>query len=772
MQGTMRTYGRILGGFTGLVLIGFLALGAYGWGLYQEVEERFSGRRWSIPSRILSDATLLYPGMRINRSLFMHKLRRLDYRPVGQVPQKKGEMRAGDNTIELFLHDLQLPDEQRAGFGVRLVFDGQTLARLEKIISRSPLPLVTLEPEKLGLFFGEKREMRHLVAIGQMPQVLIDAVIAAEDSRFFEHFGLDWRGIGRALLANLRSGRIRQGGSTITQQLAKNYFLTAERTLGRKWKEMILAFVLEWRYEKIAILEMYLNEIYFGQNGSISINGVGEASRFYFGKAAEEITLSEAAILAGMIKSPNIYSPQADGERCRQRRDAVLRVMFQRGRITAEAYEKARVAAVKPAEAATHRQTANYFIDYLSRQLAELYAPEDLTSLGLSIFTTLDTQVQEAAETALVDGLLRIEGRRPGADSQGADAERLQGAVIVMKPQTGAVLAMVGGRDYRQSQFNRAVQARRQAGSTFKVFTYLAALDTYSPIAVLSNQARTYEIDGKPWRPRNHSALDAPVVSLREGLARSVNRATVDLAMQVGIDAVIQTAGPFGFTARLAPYPSLALGAVDVVPLELARAYCVFPNDGLLPNPIALQDVIDDRGQLLARRHLQVRRVIAAERAFMMTALLKSAVLHGTARGLAARGIHFPVAGKTGTTNNSRDAWFVGYTPDILILVWVGYDSGASIQASGAEAALPIWADLIRAIPHQISGSDFNVPPGVAERTICTKSGFPALDGDCDEILPEWFLADNIPRNSVLFRDPDSAFEQWVKKLKEAVDGE
>jgi len=741
-------------------------LGVYGWHLYQDVEQRFSGRRWHIPSQIYSDETLLFPGMRINRPLLLEKLYRLDYRPVHHTPRVRGEMRTTGKTLELFLHDLRLPGRTRPGFAVRLTCDGTLLKNLERLQPGPPLAMVTLEPEKLGSFFGPEREKRELISIGQVPKHLTDAVLAAEDSRFYDHIGLDWRGIGRALLANLRSGGIRQGGSTITQQLAKNYFLTPERTFGRKVKEMVLALVIEWRYDKPTILEIYLNEIYLGQNQSVSINGIGEASRFYFGKPARELTVAEAATLAGLIKSPNTYSPYADPGRCRQRRDGVLRAMQDHGWITPEVCAEALQTAVQSVGIRPHQRAAAYFVDYLGRQLSELYAPEDLASLGLAIYTTLDTQVQAAAEAALAKGLARIEATLPGGKTNALAAEPLQGAIVVLKPQTGAVLAMVGGRDYRLSQFNRITQARRQAGSTFKVFTYLAALDTYTPVSVLSNQERTYEVDGKPWQPRNAGNFDRPVISLREALARSVNRATVDLAMKVGLEQVAQTAAQFDFSSPLKPYPSLALGAVDVVPMELARAYCVFPADGLLPNPVGLRDVYNDAGQPLERRHLRARRVIEPERAFLMTTLLRSAVREGTARGLADHGIHFPVAGKTGTTNNSRDAWFVGYTPDILILVWVGYDSGASIHASGATAALPIWAALARAVPHQITGGDFAVPPGVEQRVICSRDGFPSYGEDCGETVTEWFLAGNVPEDLATRHHPDAVLERLMQKIK------
>jgi len=764
-------YRRVWLGVLAFGCTALIALSLYSVHLYHQVEARFSGRRWSIPSQIFSDVTLLYPGMRINRSLFEAKLRRLGYRAVSRTPRRKGEMRVKPGVIELFLHDLNLPEEARAGYAVRLEFAGPTLAALEPMTPGPSVPLVTLEPELLGSFFGPQREKRELIAIDRMPRHVTDAVLAAEDSRFYHHFGLDWRSIGRALLANIRSGGIRQGGSTITQQLAKNFFLTPERTFTRKLKEMLLALVIEARYDKATILEIYLNEIYFGQNGSVSINGIGEASRFYFDKPARDLTIGEAAVLAGLIKSPNTYSPYIDPERCRERRNAVLRAMQRHGWITAQEDAAARQAPVQPAGVNTHHSTPAYFIDYLSGQLAELYAPEALASLGLSIYTTIDTQVQQAAETALTKGLARLEAAMPADRASASAAEPLQGAVVVLKPQTGAVLAMVGGRDYGLSQFNRITQARRQAGSTFKVFTYLAALeDNFTPISALSNEPRTYMVDGKPWQPRNAGTLDTPVISLREALARSVNRATVDLAMRIGLDAVVRTAQSFGFSTPLKPFPSLALGAVDVIPLELARAYCVFPAAGLLPNPVGLRDVFDDRQQPLTRRHMTVRRVVSPARAFLMTSLMRSVVIHGTARGLADWGIQFPVAGKTGTTNDSRDAWFVGYTPDILILVWVGYDSGAPIHASGAGAALPIWAALARAIPHQITGADFSAPPGVEAVTICARDGFPALNGGCGETMTEWFPEGKVPEAAGRLEPPDSALQRLMQTIKGAID--
>ena len=297
--------------------------------------------------------------------------------------------------------------------------------------------------------------------------------------------------------------------------------------------------------------------------------------------------------------------------------------------------------------------------------------------------------------------------------------ERLQGAITVMQPKTGYILAMVGGRDYTQSQFNRITQARRQPGSAFKPLVFLTALEEFTPTYELSNEPKSYEIDGKVWQPQNYEPIPEKRVSLRSALARSINLATVDLAMQVGLDRVVSTATSFGFSTPLKPYPSLALGACEVVPLELARAYCAFAADGVLPYPLSLKAVLDEEGTILERRHMRIRSVVSPAKAFIMCSMLKSAVTEGTARSLKNMGIVVPVAGKTGTTNGFRDAWFVGYTPDILALVWVGFDDGSSIHVAGSAAALPIWAELIKSIPQYISGNCFKVPPGVVKRIVC-----------------------------------------------------
>jgi penicillin-binding protein 1B len=394
----------------------------------------------------------------------------------------------------------------------------------------------------------------------------------------------------------------------------------------------------------------------------------------------------------------------------------------------------------------SYGKKAPYFIDYLAYQLTTLYSPQDLSSLGLSIYTTLDTQVQMAAEKALQKGLERLEKSNSTLTRQDS-RKKLQGAVIVMQPKTGYILGMVGGRNYNISQFNRITQARRQPGSAFKPFVYVSGLDKFTPASILSNKPETYEVNGTVWEPQNYAPVPEEKISMRNALAKSINLGTVDLAMRVGLDHIAATANVFGFSIPANPYPSLSLGAYEVTPLNLARAYCAFAADGVLPFPLSLKEVLDEKGKILEQRYTSIKRVISTAKAFIMSSMLRSVVEEGTARSLKDMGIHFPVGGKTGTTNNFKDAWFVGYTPNILALVWVGFDDGASVHASGAGAALPIWADLMRMLPQFVSGNWFKVPPGVVKRTVCSESGQQALKYRCPHPVEEYFLADNVPKD-------------------------
>jgi penicillin-binding protein 1B len=749
-----------LGG-AGIVTVLYLA------NLTEGMDNRFAGRLWDLPSKIYSDITLLYPGQALNPPLLLEKLDRLGYRPVSGTPSKPGEMRFSKTALEIYLHEFHSPFHEQKSASVWVGLKDSRVTSITRSDRDTKGAILELEPEVLMLYYGPDRERRQLISIGQLPAHLLHAVMAAEDRGFYGHSGIEIRGILRALVANLKEWEISQGGSTITQQLAKNYFLTPERTLSRKFKELLIAGILEYKFDKDTILEMYLNEIYFGQEGPVSINGIGEASRFFFDKSAADLSVSESAVLAGLIKAPNQFSPHRNPERCTSRRNDVLEAMHKNGWLTAESLEEEKARPVKVAPYRGYHQQAPYFMDYLTGQLTSLYSRETLSSEGLSIFTTIDTEVQSAAEKALKKGLERLEAANPALKRQNP-GQSLQGAVIVMQPKTGYILAMVGGRDYGISQFNRAVQARRQPGSAFKPFVYLAALDQYTPVSMLDNSPQTFMVNGQPWTPKNYYAQAEPVISFRKALAQSQNLATVNLAYGMGLERITQIARTFHFSAPDDPYPSMALGTLEVEPLSLARAYCVFPADGVLPFPLSIREVADTGGKTIESRHATIERLTTPAKAYLMSDLMRDVVRDGTARSLKQMGVTWPVAGKTGTTNDSQDAWFVGYTPNLVALVWVGFDNNDSIKATGATVALPIWADLMKALPQYVSGEWLPLPSGIETLTICADSREIAREGCCPRVMEEIFLSEHQPETLCRQHECSSNLEKvWngIKKI-------
>ncbi len=753
--------------FSVLLFLSLCIVIIYGMSLTSLIEKRFSGRKWQLPSKVYSDTTILYPGLRLSRELFHKKLLRLNYREVTGAPTQKGEIKISPDRLDIFLYDAIFQTRKREGYRVSIQYKHDWIETMTRLDNFKSIPILELEPEEVMLFFGKERERRQLVSIQHVPEHFIKAVMAIEDARFYKHYGISPLGILRAMYTNLRFGKVKQGGSTITQQLSKNYFLTPERTISRKLKEILISLILEILYEKNEILEIYFNEIYLGQKGSESINGIGEASFFYFGKSIKELTLSESAVIAGLIKGPNLYSPYINPDASLNRRNLVLKCMRNNGWIKESEYKDLSAAPLKTAGFKAHHRRAPYFIDYLYKQLNNLYSKEDLESLGLSIYTTLDTQVQEAAENALKNGLERLENNNPLLE-RSDPLKKLQGAVIVIQPKTGYILAMVGGRNYSKSQFNRVTQARRQTGSAFKPFVFLSALDEYTPASLFSNEPQSYPTSEGQWTPQNFSPTPETKVRMRTALSKSHNRATVDLAVKTGLDKIIETARSFNFSTHLDPLPSLALGAFEAIPLELARAYCVFAADGVQPFPLSLKNVINRNNQILNRRQMQIERLISPAKAYIISSLLQSAVIEGTARSLSTRGIDFPVAGKTGTTSNYRDAWFVGYTPDILALIWVGFDNGDSIQATGSHAAMPIWADLLKGIPQHVSETWFQKPPGITTKKICAQTGLLASTTNCPEIVEELFLEDNIPESKCHIHKGE-ILKKIIKGIKDLV---
>lgn len=727
----------------GMVFGVILALAAVAGYLYlaKAIEKRFAGRLWSVPAVVLSHSLMIYPGMPLGIGQFEEVLAARGYRVTTSSEPGPGEYVRSKEAARVFFRGFSYPGTTLKPRQVIVRFQGERVLGIEE--AGVSLPYVEVEPVVLARLFGENRETRMLVNLKDIPDHLTKAIVAIEDRRFFEHRGIDWWGIARALWADLMAGRIVQGGSTITQQLVKNYFLEPERTLKRKLLEAAMALVLEARYSKENILEMYLNEIYLGQWRSMAIHGVGEAARFYFGRNVEDLGLGESAVLAGMIQAPNRYSPYKNMDLCRERRNAVLQRMRDLQFITAEAYGKALAEPIRTAPRPMLGSVAPYYVDLVRAQLEALYSRETLASEGLVIYTAYHPEIAWEAQKAVKEGLAELETRNPRLRVE-EPTEVLQAALVVVHPKTGALTALVGGRDYALSTYNRALQAHRQPGSAFKPFVYLTALDCLTPISRIEDVPKIYKTDGSVWTPRNYDGRYRGVVTLREALTHSLNAATVNMAAQIGFENVVETARRLGFRSRLDPFPSLALGAFEVTPLEMAGAYAALANEGQRPELMTIRKVVTPKGTVLEHRHMEMTTVTSPAKAFVITHMLQNVVEEGTARGLASLGITFPCAGKTGTTSEHRDSWFVGYTSDLLALVWVGFDDNRSTGLSGATGALRIWARFMKNIRPWITPQPFAVPPGVVERRVCTESQEPATVS-CPITETVFFLEHTVP---------------------------
>jgi 1A family penicillin-binding protein len=585
------------------------------------------------------------------------------------------------------------------------------------------------------------KEQRIEVPLSEMSPHLIDALIATEDQRFRDHKGFDLVRIASAAMANLRSGRVAQGGSTITQQLARQAFLTSEKTIRRKIQELILASRIERAYTKDNILELYFNKVYFGDG----LYGAEAASRGYFGKHASELSVPEAALLAGLVKSPSSYAPTVSLERAIARRNVVLQAMLDNGAIDRPAFEKARASA--PAlhdELRQEEPYGQYFKELVRQELVERFGWERVYQGGLRVFTTIDLNMQKAAETAVSNGLKSIEAKRrvlaerrkkAGRPNTGSESnEPLQGALVAMDPQTGHIRAMVGGRNFGESPFNRAVHAERQPGSAFKPFVYAAALESgFTPASMIENLDTPIATVQGAWTPEDEHST-APALSLRSALRMSSNRAAVQLLQQVGIGRTVQYAKNMG-VGNMPSVPSLALGSGEVTLQSMTAAYATFANRGRVPRPLAIRRVEDIDGRVLYLAQNMASYAISEITAFQMTTMMADVINAGTGSPARALGFKLPAAGKTGTTNDFHDAWFVGFTPKLATGVWVGFDQPQTILPNGfsASTAVPVWAEFMKAATSGDKPEWFTPPRGLITRRVCRLSGKLAADG-CENV--------------------------------------
>jgi len=697
------------------------------------------------PLRLYSGPFLLQPNFSIAHSHLLERLQRLGYRRVTVPVQSPGDYQLTDEALTVYLHPQ--PEGHVDATMVTMPLDQGRVTDVLSPLDGTPLFPIFLEPELLSGVRGESRQVREWIPLAQIPPRIIETVLTIEDRRFYSHFGIDPIAVGRAIWTNFTKGGVVQGGSTITQQLAKNLFYSPQRTMGRKFKEALAALVLEVKYTKQSILESYLNEIYLGQAGFVSIYGVSEAAHRYFGKTLQELTVEEVAMIAGLIKGPNSYAPTKHPELAKQRRDVVLRRLRETGLLTEEAWTLAVNEPVRVTPSEDVLTDAPYFVDAVLRQVEEagvVPLPE-----GLRIDSTLDPMIQQAATESLGKGLAKLEAAHSHLNSS---LESVQGAVVVLDPKTGSVLALVGGRDYRRSQFNRAVQARRQPGSLFKPFVYLAALEAaregqaghLTAASLLADEPVTFESEAGPWSPQNYDKQFHGFVTLRNALEQSFNVPAVQAAKAVGTKPIVQLLHRLGVTSAIGDdLSSVALGSSSVSLLEITAAYGAIANGGIAVQPTAVRSTRDRQGDIVWNAVPDRQQATSPQGAYVLTSLLEGVIQRGTASKAKVIGLQGAVAGKTGTTDGYRDAWFVGYTSDVVIGVWVGFDDERPLRLTGSQAALPIWMDLARrVIPPNVPA--FMMPPGVVTRDIDPKTGQLATF-QCPEQVSEVFIEGTEP---------------------------
>jgi penicillin-binding protein 1B len=676
-----------------------LLLGLSGYIFYLDVTIRaaFEGRKFALPARVYGRALEVYPGLKLTREQFVGEFKSIGYHESPQ-PDEAATYKLTLDGIEFTTRDFVFGDGPQPAQHLRIAFaDGKVSLLQLRGSNDADLPLLRMEPPLIGGIYPGHNEDRELVRINQVPKLLTAALIATEDRKFYTHWGIDPRGIARALYKTVTGQRI-EGGSTITQQLVKNFFLSSERTLTRKGTEALMALLLEMHYSKDEILETYLNEVFLGQDASRAIHGFGLASYFYFDRPLARLEPQQIAMLVGMVKGPSVYDPRNHPELALKRRNVVLQEMASQNVITQAQFLAARqkpLGVVQRAPAGTSPYPA--FLQFVHRQLERDYREEDLRSEGLRIFTTLDPFVQHRAEEALQSRLAAIEKANRFA------ANTLEGAVVVSSTQTGEILAMVGGRDARYAGYNRALDAQRSIGSLAKPIVYLTALEDsqrYTLITPLDDSPLVWSQQGTPdWKPQNYDRQFHGQVQLRTALAHSYNVATARLGIALGVDNILDKLPLFGIERRPPPFASSLLGAFGLSPVEVSQLYQTFADGGFRTPLRAIRVIVTAEGKPLQRFPLNVEPVAPPAPVYLLTAALQGVVREGTAQSLINwLPAEMNVAGKTGTTDDLRDSWFAGYTGDRVAVVWVGRDDNQPTGLTGASGAMTVWGEMMKNI--------------------------------------------------------------------------
>jgi len=695
----------------------------------REIDARLSGQVFNRASLILSAPTPITVGEAITPEEVAARLRRGLY-SQGESGSKVGTYTLAGNRLTIRPGPRSYFAGQPGAEGAATVeFDGRKVASISVDGAPGSGDEYLLEPEPITTLFDQSRTKRRVIRYQDLPSVLVNAVLAAEDRRFFSHHGVNFYRILDAAFRDVRADERLQGGSTLTMQLARNFFLTPRRTVERKVQEIFLALVLEQRLSKEQIFELYANEVYLGQRGSFAIDGFAAASQAYFNKDVQSLTLPEAALLASLIRGPNLYSPYRHPQQALRVRNYVLRQMQDDDLVSAEQAREAMQTPLGVAPQNVEGSQAPFFVDMVKDQLLDKFSESDLISQSYRVYTTLDPDLQRVASEAVKSGMEEVDAglnrRHHKKDEPPRDPNQPQVAMVVLDPHSGEMRALVGGRDYAVSQLNHAL-AKRQPGSSFKPFVYAAALSSavngseplVTPATILMDEPTTFEFDDKVYEPRNYKEEYHGPVTLREALSYSLNCATVSLAQMIGYNRVRDLAVSAGINRDLLATPALALGSYDATPVEIADAYTIFSNAGEFAGTRLISKVRDDAGRDLWQPEETSRRVLDPRVAYQMVNLMETVIDHGTGAGVRSRGFTFPAAGKTGT---SHDGWFAGFTTNLLAVVWVGYDDNRELGLPGANSALPVWTDFMKAataLPDYRDVDDFTEPPGLITAAI------------------------------------------------------
>jgi penicillin-binding protein 1B len=724
-----------------IVLLLLLGLSGFVYYLDATIREAFDGRKFAMPARVYGRALEVYPGAKLTSEQLVEELQAIGYHQHPE-PNEAATYRYTLNGIEFTTRSFVFWDGPQASQRLRIEFaEGKVSLLQDRGNNNSDLPLLRTEPPIIGGIYPGHNEDRALLKLNQVPQPLIDALISIEDRKYYSHWGIDPRGIARALYKTVSGQRI-EGGSTLTQQLVKNFFLTSERTLTRKGTEVLMALLLEMHYSKEEILETYLNEVFLGQDASRAIHGFGLASHFYFDRPLDRLELHEIATLVGMVKGPGVYDPRSKPEEALKRRSIVLQEMVRLNAITQAQFVEARqkpLGVIHRAPAGTSPYPA--FLQLVHRQLQRDYREEDLRSEGLRIFTTLDPRTQRYAEQALAQRLMSIEKARK------IPVNTLEGAVVVSSTEHGEILALVGGREARYAGYNRAIDAQRQIGSLAKPVVFLTALENpgrYSLLTPLDDSPLVWRVRGAAdWKPQNYDHKFHGQVPLQTALAHSYNVSTARLGIDLGIDHVLDKLSRFGIERRPPPFASSLLGAFELSPIEVTQLYQTFADGGFRTPLRAIREIVTADGKPLQRYPLNVEPVAAPAPVYLLTAALQGVVREGTAQALVNwLPAELNVAGKTGTTDDTRDSWFAGYTGDRVAVVWIGRDNNKPSGLTGASGAMTVWGEMMKNIqPEPLQPT---VPEGIELVNVDPASGL-RYDGECKTAVIMPFIRGTAP---------------------------